>query len=70
MYMEICTQVFIVIHGIFHYMYSKGARIMHLKAGRRLEKLEPRSVPRGRCRDPAAVGRSASGGWVLRVCGS
>lgn len=25
MYMEICTEVFIVIHGIFHYMYSNGA---------------------------------------------
>lgn len=25
MYMEICTQVFIVIHGIFQYMYSNGA---------------------------------------------
>lgn len=52
MYMELCTQVFIVIHGIFRYMYSNGARVMNFEAGRALEKLESCSAPRGRCGDP------------------
>lgn len=50
--MELCTQVFIVIHGIFRYMYSNGARVMNFEAGRALEKLESCSAPRGRCGDP------------------
>lgn len=63
MYMELCTQVFAVIHGIFHYMYSNGARVMNFEAGRALEKLESCSAPRGRCGDPRERQGGGRGAW-------
>lgn len=64
MYMELCTQVFAVIHGIFHYMYSNGARVMNFEAGRALEKLESCSAPRGRCGDPRERQGGGRGAWT------
>lgn len=67
MYMELCTRVFTVIHGTFHYMCSNSAQVMNFKADRTLEKLEPRTAPRGHCGDPG--GRGWWRGWVPRAPG-
>lgn len=61
MYMEICTQVFIVIRDTFHYMDSHGAWVVNFKAGRRLEKLELCSVPMGHYGDPSRSGQVCQG---------
>lgn len=47
MYTELCTQVSIVMHAIFHYVYGNGVWAMTSEAGGALGKSGPGSAPRG-----------------------